>query len=64
MYPRYIENLLLELLQEFRIIYLTGPRQAGKTTLARKMAKDTGMHYVSLDEKAMLASTKNDPNVS
>ena len=62
MYSRYIENLLLELLQEFRILYLTGPRQAGKTTLARKMAKDTGMHYVSLDEKAMLASAKNDPN--
>jgi predicted AAA+ superfamily ATPase len=52
MYSHYIENLLLELLQEFRILYLTGPRQAGKTTLARKMAKDTGMHYVSLDEKA------------
>ena len=62
MYPRYIENLLLELLQEFRILYLTGPRQAGKTTLARKMAQDTGMHYVSLDQKAMLASAKNDPN--
>ena len=62
MYSRYIENLLLELLQEFRILYLTGPRQAGKTTLARKMAKDTDMHYVSLDEKAMLASAKNDPN--
>ena len=62
MYSRYIENLLLELLQEFRILYLTGPRQAGKTTLARKMAKDTGMHYVSLDQKAMLASAKNDPN--
>ena len=62
MYSRYIENLLLELLQEFRILYLTGPRQAGKTTLARKIAKDTGMHYVSLDQKAMLASAKNDPN--
>jgi len=62
MYPRYIENLLLELLKEFRILYLTGPRQAGKTTLARKMAKDTGMYYVSLDQKAMLASAKNDPN--
>lgn len=62
MYPRYIENLLLELLKEFRILYLTGPRQAGKTTLARKMAKDTVMYYISLDQKAMLASAKNDPN--
>ena len=37
MYARYSERLLKELLQEFRILYLTGPRQAGKTTLARKI---------------------------
>jgi len=51
MYPRFSETLLKELLDEFRILYLTGPRQAGKTTLARKMANDLGMHYVSLDEQ-------------
>ena len=56
MYPRHCENLLKELLKEFRILYLTGPRQAGKTTLARKIAKDEGMHYVSLDEQTAFAS--------
>jgi len=45
MYPRFSETLLKELLDEFRILYLTGPRQAGKTTLARKIANDLGMHY-------------------
>ncbi|CAA6828078.1 MAG: Unknown protein [uncultured Thiotrichaceae bacterium] len=43
MYQRYTESLLTELLQEFRILYLTGPRQAGKTTLARKMVDKQGM---------------------
>lgn len=61
MYPRYTESLLKELLQEFRILYLTGPRQAGKTTLARKMADEAGMYYVSLDDHTMLASAKSDP---
>jgi predicted AAA+ superfamily ATPase len=60
MYPRYTESLLQELLQEFRILYLTGPRQAGKTTLARKMADELGMYYVSLDDQAMLSSAKSD----
>ena len=35
MYARRLQPLLRELLAEFRIVYLTGPRQAGKTTLAR-----------------------------
>jgi predicted AAA+ superfamily ATPase len=62
MYPRHSESLLKELLNEFRILYLTGPRQAGKTTLAQKIANDLGMHYVSLDEQTALASAKNDPH--
>lgn len=62
MYPRYSETLLKELLDEFRILYLTGPRQAGKTTLARQIAHDMGMQYVSLDEQTALASAQSDPH--
>ncbi|HFU74646.1 MAG TPA: AAA family ATPase, partial [Arcobacter sp.] len=62
MYPRYSETLLKELLDEFRILYLTGPRQTGKTTLARKIAKDLGMLYISLDEQTVLASAQSDPH--
>jgi uncharacterized protein len=62
MYPRHSETLLKELLNEFRILYLTGPRQAGKTTLARKIAVDLEMHYVSLDEQTALASAQSDPH--
>ncbi|MCK5540883.1 MAG: ATP-binding protein, partial [Deltaproteobacteria bacterium] len=62
MYTRYSEKLLKELLQEFRILYLTGPRQSGKTTLARKIAQDLGMRYVSLDEQTALSSAQTDPH--
>lgn len=62
MYLRHSETLLKELLKEFRILYLTGPRQAGKTTLARKIANDLEMHYISLDEQTVLASAQSDPH--
>jgi len=61
MYKRNSEKLIIELLQDFRILYLTGPRQAGKTTLARKIARDLGMQYISLDEQTAFASAQNDP---
>jgi len=61
MYQRSCEKLIKELLHDFRILYLTGPRQAGKTTLARKIAGDLGMHYVSLDEQTAFASARTDP---
>ena len=61
MYERNSEKLIKELLQDFRILYLTGPRQAGKTTLARKIARDLGMQYISLDEQTAFASAQNDP---
>ena len=61
MYKRNSEKLIIELLQDFRILYLTGPRQAGKTTLACKIARDLGMQYISLDEQTAFASAQNDP---
>ena len=47
MYPRSIQPFLEELLTEFRVLYLTGPRQAGKTTLARAVAVNLGMDYIT-----------------
>ncbi len=62
MYPRSIQPFLEELLTEFRVLYLTGPRQAGKTTLARAVAVKLGMDYITLDDQAILASAKSDPH--
>ena len=61
MYPRRLAPVIEELLAEFRIIYLTGPRQAGKTTLARAIARRMDMEYISLDNQTTLASAENDP---
>jgi len=34
-YSRQLEPVVAEVMQAFRIVYLSGPRQSGKTTLAR-----------------------------
>jgi uncharacterized protein len=58
---RHIKARLIELLNDFRIVYLTGPRQAGKSTLVREIAKDLGMGYYTLDDAALAASAESDP---
>jgi predicted AAA+ superfamily ATPase len=51
----------MELLDDFRIIYLTGPRQSGKTTLVKEIAAGMGMGYYTLDDAALAASAESDP---
>jgi len=60
-FQRHLKGRLTELLGDFRIVYLTGPRQAGKSTIAREIAQETGMGYHSLDDAALLASARSDP---
>ena len=61
-YPRRLQPLIEELLSEFRILYLTGPRQAGKSTLARAVAGRLDMGYITLDDQATLVSAQSDPH--
>ncbi len=62
MYARRLQPTLGELLAEFRIVYLTGPRQAGKTTLARSVSRDMGLEYLTLDHQATFESARSDPH--
>lgn len=62
MYQRLLQSLMEEFLSEFRILYVTGPRQAGKTTLARAISEKAGMDYLTLDDQAVLASAESDPH--
>ncbi|MCF8252901.1 MAG: ATP-binding protein [Saprospiraceae bacterium] len=48
-YPRHIEQDLLQRLHNFPVVGITGPRQAGKTTLAKNIVKDTGREALYLD---------------
>lgn len=60
---RHMENRILELSESYSAILLTGPRQAGKTTMLRTLAKNEnkGREYVSLDDLATRNMAKNDP---
>ena len=49
------------MLGEFRIVYVTGPRQSGKTTLARSVAAEVGLRYLTLDDPAVQAAAASDP---
>ena len=62
MYARHLQSIIRELLGEFRIVYLAGPRQAGKTTLARSLPGELGLEYVTLDDQATLAAVASDPH--
>lgn len=62
MYERHLEALVCNLLGDFRIVYLSGPRQAGKTTLVRRIAEELGSRYFSLDDQAVLGAIRSDPH--
>ncbi|OGT42919.1 MAG: AAA family ATPase [Gammaproteobacteria bacterium RIFCSPHIGHO2_12_FULL_40_19] len=61
MFYRQLESVITVLMQEFRILYLTGPRQAGKTTLTRSIAKTMNLEYISFDDQTIIQSAKKDP---
>lgn len=60
MYPRHLHPIVRDMLGEFRIVYLTGPRQSGKTTLARGVAAELGLRYLTMDDPAVQAATASD----
>ncbi len=59
MIPRDIESALRKLLEGFPIVTLTGPRQSGKTTLAR--AVFASKPYVSLEDPDIRRMAMDDP---
>lgn len=49
---RSIEPLLAEYLTFFPVVGIIGPRQVGKTTLAKSLAKNQPIHYLDLESAA------------
>ncbi len=60
MYPRFVEDRVREALSDTRVVFISGPRQSGKTTLAQKIAEDN-MPYYSLDDLTIRKTAPDDP---
>lgn len=60
---RHMEERILELSKSYSAILLTGPRQAGKTTMLRELMEkeNIGRKYVTLDDLTERDMAKNDP---
>jgi uncharacterized protein len=60
MYPRHAERTIRTSLEDTRVVAIIGPRQSGKTTLARQIAGNA-YEYLSLDDATVLAAAIADP---
>lgn len=58
---RSITPLVYELLEDFKIVSINGPRQSGKTTLSKEIAKELGMDYYTFDNESTKAVAQNNP---
>ncbi len=57
---RTLSDHILETSKHFKVVLLTGPRQVGKTTLLRTLAKKS-RSYVTLDDLDARAAAEQDP---
>ncbi len=60
-YPRYAAPQLLAALADTPVVLIHGPRQCGKTTLAKKIGEAGGHAYFTFDDDVVLAAAKEDP---
>lgn len=62
---RHMEKIILDCSKAFSALLITGPRQAGKTTMLKMLAEREGIGrgYVSLDDLNMRDMAKNDPQL-
>lgn len=60
---RHMEERILKLSKSYSAILVTGPRQAGKTTMLRSLAEkeNIGREHVTLDDLTARDMAKNDP---
>jgi predicted AAA+ superfamily ATPase len=59
--PRYLAPRLREALADTPAVLIHGPRQSGKTTLARLVGEPRGYGYVSFDDEAVQGAARRDP---
>lgn len=60
LYPRWQKTTIKQMMSERRVLLLSGPRQSGKTTLARELESDQ-TEYRTLDDGTLREAAENDP---
>jgi uncharacterized protein len=61
MYKRWVEQNVLEALEDTPVILLHGARQSGKSTLAQQLGRERNALYRTLDDATQRAAAENDP---
>lgn len=61
LHPRYLSRALTEALADTPVVLVHGPRQCGKTTLARLVGDAAGYAYLSFDDPVLASAARADP---
>jgi predicted AAA+ superfamily ATPase len=61
LYPRFVTDRLAEAVADTPVVLIHGPRQCGKTTLARSWGLPRGYLYFTLDDPVTRSAAEADP---
>ena len=61
LYPRFLRPRIEEALADSPVVLIHGPRQCGKTTLARLVGDGAGFAYCTFDDDLQRAAAQADP---
>jgi predicted AAA+ superfamily ATPase len=61
LYPRFLRPRIVEALADSPVVLIHGPRQCGKTTLARLVGNEAGFAYFTFDDDIQRAAAQADP---
>lgn len=61
LHRRFAETRLVEALADSPVVFIHGPRQCGKTTLARMTGDRRRYNYFTFDDEVALAAARSDP---
>jgi predicted AAA+ superfamily ATPase len=61
LYHRYLRDRVVEALADTPVVLIHGPRQCGKTTLARLIGDEGKFVYFTFDDDVQRAAAQADP---